>query len=310
MDYLAGIQVTRDGTTYIDSMSLYTLNFGDVEPRLLYTFSANAGGMIGTAISGDWSYDGRFAVFETPSNEPGTQPWNFVWFDLSCRIAGNCESHEIVVPQDFSLSYPFFAPHDYRILFSGLDTGIGGIPGIFLLDLDPFQPNKPVAKIQANMSILDNTPAPAIWTPDGKIFTDCWDGTAPTKDLFCKIDPVTGVATHGEPVSSNMDGYRPYWFAYWMSPSGNQLVDQVFPQKSTDTSVPDLRLLDWNGHLGAIVASSFSITNAMFSPSGQSIAYMIEDKQRVVIYDIPTGSHTNIFDGNVPSTLSWMGWVR
>jgi WD40 repeat protein len=310
MDYLAGIQVTRDGTTYIDSMSLYTLNFGDVEPRLLYTFSANAGGMIGTAISGDWSYDGRFAVFETPSNEPGTQPWNFVWFDLSCRIAGNCESHEIVVPQDFSLSYPFFAPHDYRILFSGLDTGIGGIPGIFLLDLDPFQPNKPVAKIQANMSILDNTPAPAIWTPDGKIFTDCWDGTAPTQDLFCKIDPVTGVATHGEPVSSNMDGYRPYWFAYWMSPSGNQLVDQVFPQKSTDTSVPDLRLLDWNGHLGAIVASSFSITNAMFSPSGQSIAYMIEDKQRVEIYDIPTGNHITVFDGDIPSALSLTGWVR
>jgi hypothetical protein len=309
MDYLAGIQVTRDGTTYIDSMSLYTLNFGDVEPRLLYTFSANAGGMIGTAISGDWSYDGRFAVFETPSNEPGTQPWNFVWFDLSCRIAGNCESHEIVVPPDFSLSSPFFAPHDYRILFSGLDTSIG-MPGIFLLDLDPLQPNKPVAKVQTNMSILGNTPAPAIWTPDGKIFTDCWDGTAPTQDLFCKIDPVTGVATHGDPVSSNMDGYRPYWFAYWMSPSGDQLVDQVFPQKSTDTSVSDLRLLDWNGHLGAIVASSFSITNAMFSPSGQSIAYMIEDMQHVEIYDIPTGNHITVFDGNIPSALSLIGWVR
>jgi WD40 repeat protein len=184
------------------------------------------------------------------------------------------------------------------------------MPGIFLLDLDPLQPNKPVAKVQTNMSILGNTPAPAIWTPDGKIFTDCWDGTAPTQDLFCKIDPVTGVATHGEPVSSNMDGYRPYWFAYWMSPSGDQLVDQVFPQKSTDTSVSDLRLLDWNGHLGAIVASSFSITNAMFSPSGQSIAYMIEDMQHVEIYDIPTGNHITVFDGNIPSALSLIGWVR
>ena len=74
--------------------------------------------------------------------------------------------------------------------------------------------------------------------------------------------------------------------------------------------LPDkLRLLDWNGHLGAIVASSFSITNTMFSPSGQSIAYMIEDEQRLEIYDVPTGSHTNIFDGTVPSALSWMGWV-
>jgi WD40 repeat protein len=309
MDYLAGIQVTRDGTTYIDSMSLYTLNFGEAGPRLLYTFSANAGGMIGTAVAGNWSYDGRFVVFDTPPTQPSTQVWNFVWFDLSCRTAGKCESHEIVVPQDFSLSYPFFAPHDYRILFSGLDTGIGGIPGIFLLNFDPLQPNKPLVKIQTNMSILDNTPAPAIWTPDGKIFTDCWDGTAPTKDLFCKIDPVTGVASHGEPVSQNLGGYRPFWFAYWLAPSGDQLVDLLFPQKPTDASVPDLRLLDWNGHLSAIVASSFSITNAMFSPTGQSIAYLIDDKPRIVIYDVPTRNHITVFEGSAPSALSWMGWV-
>jgi hypothetical protein len=74
---------------------------------------------------------------------------------------------------------------------------------------------------------------------------------------------------------------------------------------------PDkLRLLAWNGHLGAIVASSFSITNAMFSTSGQSIAYMIEDKQRVEIYNIPTGDHITIFKGIVPLALSCMGWVR
>jgi WD40 repeat protein len=72
--------------------------------------------------------------------------------------------------------------------------------------------------------------------------------------------------------------------------------------------LPDkLRLLDWNGHLGAIVASSFSITNAMFSPSGQSIAYMVEDKQRVEIYDIPTGNHITVFKGNVPLALSGKG---
>ncbi len=107
-----------------------------------------------------------------------------------------------------------------------------------------------------------------------------------------------------------MAGYRPYGFTHPLSPSGDQLLYTLFPNNATDTSVPDLRLLDWNGHLGAIVASSFSITNAMFSPSGQSIAYMIEDKQRVEIYDIPTGNHITVFDGNVPSALSWMGWVR
>ena len=71
-----------------------------------------------------------------------------------------------------------------------------------------------------------------------------------------------------------------------------------------------LRLLDLDAHPGAIIASSFSITNAMFSPSGQSIAYMIEDKQRVEIYDILTGNHITVFDGDIPSALSLTGWVR
>jgi WD40 repeat protein len=94
-----------------------------------------------------------------------------------------------------------------------------------------------------------------------------------------------------------------------LAPSGDQLVDLLFPQKPTDASVPDLRLLDWNGHLSAIVASSFSITNAMFSPTGQSIAYLIDDKPRIVIYDVPTRNHITVFEGSAPSALSWMGWV-
>ena len=71
-----------------------------------------------------------------------------------------------------------------------------------------------------------------------------------------------------------------------------------------------LRLLDLDAHPGAIIASSFSITNAMFSPSGQSIAYVIEDKQRVEIYDNPRGDHIPVIKGNVPLALSCMGWFR
>jgi WD40 repeat protein len=309
MDYLAGIQVTRDGTTYIDSMSLYTLNFEEAGPRLLYTFSANAGGMVGTAVSGEWSYDGRFVIIQSPQTTPGSGDWKFFWFDLSCRTGANCEPHKIVVPPSFSLSYPTFAPNDYRILFSGLDTSIGGIQGIFLLNFDRQQPDRQVVKIPSNMSIADIVAQPAAWTPDGFIFTGCWDATPHETDFFCKIDPATGTATHGEPVSPNLDGYRLFGFAYWLSPSGNQLLYLLFPINATDVSIPDLRFLDQDGHLGAIVASSFSISNVMFSPSGQSIAYMLDDEQRVEIYDIPTGSHTNIFDGDVPSALSGMGWV-
>ncbi len=77
LDYLAGIQVTRDGTTYIDSMSLYTLRFGKTAPRLLYNFSPNSANRVGTSVAGNWSYDGRFVVFETPPTQPSTADLEF-----------------------------------------------------------------------------------------------------------------------------------------------------------------------------------------------------------------------------------------
>jgi hypothetical protein len=30
----------------------------------------------------------------------------------------------------------------------------------------------------------------------------------------------------------------------------------------------------------------------------------------VEIYDIPTGNHITVFDGDIPSALSLTGWVR
>jgi hypothetical protein len=309
LDYLAGIQGTKDGTTYIDSMSLYTLRFGKTTPRLLYNFSPNSANLVGTSVAGYWSYDGSFVVFETPQTAPGSNVWKYIWFDLSCRNGAACSPHEIVVSPGFSLGYPTFAPKDDRILFTGLDTGIGGIISLFIANIDPQQPALPVVKIPSKMLIADIAGYPAQWTPDGKVLSGCWDGTSPETDFFCKIDPVSGAASHGGAISRIMAGYRPYGFEHPLSPSGDQLLYTLFPNNSTDASIPDLRLLNLDGHLGAIVASSFSISHAMFSPSGQSIAYMIDDKPRLVIYDIPTGSHITVFEGNVPSALTWMGWV-
>jgi Tol biopolymer transport system component len=249
-------------------------------------------------------------VFETPQTAPGSSVWKYIWFDLSCRNGAACSPHELVVPPGFSLSYPTFAPNDDRILFTGLDTGIGGIISIFIANIDPQQPALPVVKIPSKMLIADIAGYPAQWTPDGKVFSGCWDGTYPETDFFCKIDPTSGAASHGEAISMIMAGYRSYGFEHPLSPSGDQLLYILFPITATDASIPDLRLLNLDGHPGAIIASSFSITNPMFSPSGQSIAYLLDDKPRVEIYDIPTGTHITVFDGNVPSALSWMGWVR
>ena len=309
MDYLAGIQSTKDGNTTIDSVSLYTLRFGEPAPHPLYHFAPLQENGIGTPFSGSWSHNGGLVVFETPPGAPAGGEGEFYWFDLSCRSGTSCEPHELVVPPGYSLSYPVFAPSDDRVLFTGLDTGIGGILSLFIANIDPQQPAQPVVKIPSKMLIADTAGYPAQWTPDGKIFSGCWDGTAPETDFFCKIDPVSGAASHGEAISRIMAGYRSYGFEHPLSPSGDQLLYTIFPNNSTDASIPDLRLLNLDGHPGAIVASSFSITNAMFSPSGQSIAYMIEDKQSIVIYDVPTGHHNPVFAGSVPSALAWLGWV-
>lgn len=309
LDYLAGIQITRDGTTYIDSMSLYTLRFGEPAPYLLYNFAPNSS-VVGTSVAGYWSYDGRLVIFETPQTAPGSNnAWKYIWFDLSCRNGAACSPHDLVVPPDFSLSYPTFAPQDDRILFTGLDTGMGGIISLFIARIDPQQPTLAVVKIPSQMSIADIAGYPAQWTPDGKVLSGCWDGTYPETDFFCKIDPTSGAASHGEAISKIMGVYRPYGFDHPLSPSGDQLLYTIFPNNSTDASIPDLRLLNLDGHPGAIIASSFSISHAMFSPSGQSVAYLIDDKPRLVIYNVPTGSHTIIFDGTVPSALTWMGWA-
>jgi WD40 repeat protein len=310
LDYLAGVQANRDGISYIDDIRLYTVRFADHAPHLLYSFLPNSENTVGTSAEGDWSYDGRYGVFRLPQLSPGGSGWRFIWFDLSCRAGANCVPHEIVLPPNLDLFKAYFAPNDHRILFSGSDTSGTGEPDVFLLNFDPLQPDNQVVKIPKSMSISDAGPAPAIWTPDGKIFTVCWSGTAPEIDVFCKIDPATGVAAYGDPIATNLNGYRLFINSYWLSPSGDQLAALIFPVNATEASIPDLRLLDLNGHPGAIVASSFSITNAMFSPSGKSIAYMLDDEQRVEIYDVPTGDHITVFDGSVPSALSWIGWVR
>jgi WD40 repeat protein len=159
------------------------------------------------------------------------------------------------------------------------------------------------------MSISDYSPAPAIWTSDGKIFTVCWSGTAPEIDVFCKIDPATSAATYGDPIATNLNGYRLLLNFYCLSPSGDQLAAVMFPVNATEASIPDLRLLDLNGHPGVLLASSFSISNLSFSPSGQNISYMIEGK-RLEMFDILTGKPITVYDGAVPQVLSWLGWVR
>ena len=109
-----------------------------------------------------------------------------------------------------------------------------------------------------------------------------------------------------------MKDYRLFGWL-WLSPSGKQLAAVIFPVAATQDSLPELHLLDLNGHPGALIAKSQSLVDnfsVAFSPSGQYVGYMLGIEQTVEIFDISTGQHIPVYHGAEAPALSWLGWVR
>ncbi len=307
LDYLAGSAEFRDGFSYIDNIRLYTLRFSEGKPRLLYNFTPNPINTIGTTITVDWSFDGKYLAFRsTNSVEPG-YPSQYGWIDLVCREGNPCETHEIPTRQELELSAPIFAPKDYRILFMGADYADVGGMALFLLDFDPNGSNDGIEQITPNY-LLSDTSFSASWMSDSKVLAICGDWDSPELDVFCTINLEKREVSVYEPIQPNLQGYRLYNF-WQLSPTGNRLAALVFPESSLDEPLPQLRLLDLDGNLGSKIAESQGILIVAFSPSGEWLAYATNEGARLYVADVHTGDSILVQEF-APHAISWLGWVR
>ncbi len=309
MDYLAGLHKFRDDTSYIDNISLYAVRFDESTPHLLYNFPPNPENSVGTIVAGDWSYDGLYSIFMYAKPIPGNDSLKYLVLDMTCRVNGNCVPQEIPLSSNLALFKAYFAPNDYRILFTGSDYSGTGKTDIFLLDFDPDHPEKQPVNLTASVSVGDAITA-AIWISKEKVFTLCSEILDTEATAFCWLNPQTGDMSFVESIKPNFDGMRLFG-SYWLSPSGDKLAAILFPENALwGDALPELRLLDLNGRPSIVLSQSMGFNYVNFSPSGKYIAYISMDKAHLEIYNMPTDTGIPVTTMPEISSFSWLGWVR
>ncbi|MGB9640640.1 MAG: hypothetical protein ACPL4H_06975, partial [Anaerolineales bacterium] len=98
MDYLAGVSKTKDNLEYVDELMFYSVRFDQALPKILFRFPPNSDNEIGTSVTGNWSFDGHYAIFRMPNHTPAVSGWKYIWVDLNCRISSSCQPQELILP--------------------------------------------------------------------------------------------------------------------------------------------------------------------------------------------------------------------
>ena len=305
LDYLAGTHEFRDGFSYIDHGSLYTILFADVAPRRLLSFEANPANLVGTTVNGIWSPDGRYAIFRYTHSIPGDDNWKFLWMDMTCKDVvdspGLCRPHEIPIKPDLALSEASFSADGKRILFSGSDNSLNGNSALFILNFNPPGNNDNITNIPFNHSDLKlGYDLGSNWNPDGSIFTQCSDGMS--KTLFCSIDPETGNVLTSAIYSEHLLNYQ-------LTPSGKQVLSVVINHNAPNTRDQEIRLFDLNGKAGPKLVGGREFSNVSISSSERYLAYVPDNANQLNLIDLESGVTTIVQQSNDPWAISWVGWV-
>ncbi|MEI8133036.1 MAG: hypothetical protein WCG34_11435, partial [Leptolinea sp.] len=308
LDYLAGVQKIRDGYSYIDNIALYTINFAEAAPRLLLSFEPNQANLVGTAVNGVWSSDGRYAIFRYQHSTPGDANWKFLWLDMTCKEDADssgklCRPHEIQVRPDLALSEGSFSADGKRILFSGSDNSVNGSPALFILNFNPpWGNNDNITNIPFNHSDLKlGYDLGSNWNPDGSIFTQCSDGMS--KTLFCSIDPDTGNV-----LTSAI--YTEHLLNYQLTSSGKQVLSVVINHNAPGKGTLEIHLFDRKGAAGPKLAEGREFSNVSMSSSECYLAYVQEDANQLNLIDLTSGLTIQVHTNVIPWAISWAGWVR
>ena len=307
LDYLAGVHKIRDGFSYVDNIALYSVLFADAAPRRLFSFEPNPANLVGTAVEGAWSADGRYAIFRYQHSIPGDENWKFLWLELTCKDEADssgklCTSHYIPIKPDLALDKVSFSPDGKRILFSGSDNSVNGMPALFILKFNPSGTNENIANIPLNHSdlklgdFLDSN-----WSPDGSIFTLCSDGMS--KTLFCSIDPDTGNV-----LTSAI--YTEHLLNYQLTPSGKQVLSVVINHNAPGKGTLEIHFIDITGAAGPKLAEGREFSSVSMSASERYLAYVQEDANQLNLIDLESGLTIRVYASDTPWAISWVGWVR
>ena len=74
--------------------------------------------------------------------------------------------------------------------------------------------------------------------------------------------------------------------------------------------VLELRLFDFDGTVGPVLASSLWFDGFSLSEDGSFLAYLDTQSTRLVLVALRSGVSTSVYQAKVSGSLSWMGWAR
>ncbi|MDD5370912.1 MAG: hypothetical protein PHQ40_17660 [Anaerolineaceae bacterium] len=307
IDYLAGTQ-ERDapaGMVFYRATHLYTLRFADAQPRLLAAFPRAPENHQGTELTANWSYDGRFVIFQRSHFDPGQG--TIGWIDLACRQSGECRPRYLEIPSSMELNRPRFSPDSYRVLISGME-GVR-LPDVYLFELD----NHGDPGALTNLTHSDQTEElyPS-WLPDGGGFMSvCRETVMPIDEYdLCLYGVDPGAGQHVVHLPGNMQGVT-------FSPDGKRLADYGYIQNREQ-----IRVLEWETGKTTLIPGEgdWPFFGFAFSPDGESLALLGAGSHenepgqgaavQVSLYSFTDDTETLVFDSGGLGIISWLGWAQ
>ncbi len=305
IDYLAGTKVTEDGSTFFRSAQLFTVRFEDTQPHLLAAFPRGPSNNKGTEVTANWSYDGRFAVFQVFNTQPkeGEAPFTISWMDLSCRDSGNCQVKDLSFPDAMEASYPEFSPNDYRIIMSGSsNTRANYGAGILMFELD--DDGKPGEMVNLSDSIGIDELAPHWNLKTDEVVALCPTDPSEAQRQFCFYDPVTKLRQMGTALDQHLLDYQ-------IQTDGNLLLGIDINHKAADNSkLLEFRMFDWNGHSGPVLATAPLVYQFEGSPNGKYFAYIVDEISELHLVSITQGEEISLPELGQSSDVTWLGWTH
>ncbi len=309
IDYLVGeqnhISLGNYDDVYYRNAQLYTLQFSDSAPRLLFSFPRGDGSVEGTEITVDWSFDGKLLAYQQCGSQPkpGEAFWTTGWLNLACRDTGNCQAQEFKLEKGLDLYNPQFSPQGFSLMLEGAnsESGSGG-EDIFLIEFSEQGTAGNIINLSDTDQVDEGSPSWNLKT--GQVVTLCQPDVTKVNKNFCFYNPVTHERQDGTTIDLN----NPQSFQ--ISLNGDQIFIMDINNSAGGKRVMELHSIDFDGNVGPVLASKQWFDEFTVSANGKEVAYFEDQRMGLNMLSIPTGTLTSVYSTNSVGAVSWMGWVN